>query len=59
MKNTQELIAELRKPHNDFPSYFEDLCARAAQEIERLSVREELNSEIQEMIIAERMKLPK
>lgn len=59
MKNTQELIAELRKPKNDFPSYFEGLCARAAQEIERLSVREELNSEIQEMIIAERMKLPK
>ena len=42
MKTTQELIAELRKPKNDFPSYFEDLCARAAQEIERLERMNEL-----------------
>jgi len=42
MKSTDELLAELRKPHNDFPSYYEDLCARAAAEIERLARMNEL-----------------
>jgi hypothetical protein len=32
---TSALIHELRNPHNDFPTYLTDLCARAADKLER------------------------
>lgn len=35
---TRKLIAELRNPHNDFPSYFTDLAKRAADALEAKDV---------------------
>lgn len=33
-QTTAELLAELRSPHNDFPVYYTELCARAADAID-------------------------
>ena len=44
---TEQLLHELRNPHTDFPSYYEGLCKRAAEEIERLeSVNQESGKRI-------------
>jgi hypothetical protein len=43
--STPELIHELRHPHNDFPSYFTDLCARAADALEQQQAEGEQNNQ--------------
>ena len=42
-----KLLHELRNPHNDFPSYFTELCARAANALEAREALTEADPRIQ------------
>lgn len=55
-QTTAELLAELRSPHNDFPAYYTELCARAADAIERLRVPDEVRARMADMLEDERIR---